>query len=100
MRVKEGKMAKFPAYYHWCFGPLAFQERRFISVGFQVIEYRGAFGYHGYFGRFPKLLALHEFLTQFCLEHPSPWITAGAQVLLSRGENNIQEIPPSSSPVA
>lgn len=38
MRAKEGKVAKFPAYYHWCFGPFRFQERRFSRVGFQVLE--------------------------------------------------------------
>ena len=98
LRAKEGKMAKFPAYYRWCFGPFAFQERRFSRVGFQVLEYRGTFGYHGYFQRYPRLLALHERLTQWCLRHPIPWFTSGAQVLLVKGESNVTGIPPIQAP--
>jgi SAM-dependent methyltransferase len=94
LRTKSGKMAKFPAYYHWCFGPFAFQERRFAKVGFQVVEYRGTFGYHGYFERHPRLLPLHERITQWSLRHPLPWFTSGAQVLLSKGGSSIQGIPP------
>jgi hypothetical protein len=94
LRVKSGRMAKFPAYYRWCFGPHGFQERRFARLGFQVLEYRGTFGYHGYFQRFPRLLTLHERLTQWSLRHPQPWFTSGAQVLLSKGDSSIDGIPP------
>jgi len=94
LRARSGKMAKFPAYYRWCFGPHPFQERRFARLGFQVLEYRGTFGYHGYFQRYPRLMALHERLTRWSLRHPLPWFTSGAQVLLSRGGSPIDGIPP------
>lgn len=92
-RSKEGSHGKFPAYYRWCFGPMAFQERRFMDLGFKVIEYRGTFGYHGYFERYPRLLALHEWLTRLSLKFPVPLFTSGAQVLLSKGEAAIACIP-------
>lgn len=92
-RVKEGKKGKFPAYYRWCFGPFNFQERRFARVGFKVVEYRGTFGYHGYLERYPRLLSMHEAITQWCLRRPLPWFTSRAQVLLSKGGNTIQGIP-------
>lgn len=86
VRAREGKIGKFPAHYRWCFGPLPFQFRRYARLGYVVLEYRGAYGYHGYLGRYPRLLRLHEAWVQFLLRHPVPWLTSGAQVLLSKGQ--------------
>jgi len=84
-RSRAGRVGKFPAYYRWCFGPLPMQFRRFGRLGYSVLEYRGAFGYHGYFDRLPRVQRIHEAWVQFLLRHPSPWMTSGAQVLLCKG---------------
>ncbi len=42
---------KFPAYYQWCRGPSRKQIQRFISLGYDVVEYRGFFGHSGYYNK-------------------------------------------------
>jgi SAM-dependent methyltransferase len=86
VRQREGNLRKFPAFYRWCLGPLKIQERRFKKLGFNVVEYRGCFGYQGYFTNFPKLLRLHQYITDFLVKNSVAWLTDGAQVLLVKGE--------------
>lgn len=43
-RHEPGNRGKFPAYYHWCYGPTAGQLKRFASVGFQVEHCVAYFG--------------------------------------------------------
>lgn len=91
IRQAAGKHAKFPAYYHWCYGPTSGQMRRFASVGFEVEEYQGYFGHSrgwtvgpGYYDRIPPLLYLHDRACRFLMRTPLPQLTCYAQVLLRR----------------
>lgn len=43
-RERSGVRGKFPAYYHWCFGPTRRQFHRFSSVGFTVERCVAYFG--------------------------------------------------------
>jgi SAM-dependent methyltransferase len=43
-REPSGKHAKFPAYYHWCYGPTAGQLKRFATAGFSVEHCVAYFG--------------------------------------------------------
>jgi SAM-dependent methyltransferase len=69
--------AKFPAYYHWCRGPLPSAIRRLERIGFEVVEYRGYFG-HSYYRRFPPLDRLHRWKTRLLEAHPLPMFTSYA----------------------
>lgn len=82
-RRKGGHHAKFPARYHWCWGPTGRQLARFRSVGFEVVSYEVGVG-HRYYDRFPGLSQLEEAKTRLLLDHPSPWLAAYALVVLRR----------------
>jgi SAM-dependent methyltransferase len=81
-RERSGKFAKFPAMYSWCRGPLASQIRSFESLGFAVEEYAGFFGHEPYYRRVPLVGACHRWLSYQLSQHPIPWLTSFAQVLL------------------
>ncbi|OAD23263.1 Methyltransferase type 11 [Candidatus Thiomargarita nelsonii] len=84
IRLKEGNKAKFPAYYSWCFGPLAHQIGRFEKLGYQVEEYWGFYGHDGYYGRLKLLLKLHQHTSNYLVKHPIPWLTDFAYVILRK----------------
>ena len=82
-RRSEGRHAKFPAEYHWCWGPTAPQLARYRSLGFQVLSYDVGIG-HGYYQRIPVVRALEAVKERVVLRHPSPWLAAFAIVVLRR----------------
>ena len=43
-RERSGKSGKFPAYYHWCYGPTAGQVQRLAGVGFGIERCVAYFG--------------------------------------------------------
>lgn len=75
--------AKFPAYYRWCRGPIKKQFQRFISLGYDVVEYRGFFG-HGYYSKIKFLDKLNSIKTNYHLKHPNPVFTSYACVVLRK----------------
>ena len=75
--------AKFPAYYRWCRGPTNKQIQRFISLGYDVVEYRGFFG-HPYYSKIKVLDKLNSNKTNFHLKHPNPVFTSYAYVVLRK----------------
>ncbi len=80
-RRRGGKHSKFPAYYRWCWGPTQQQLARYRSVGFDVVSYDAGIG-HGYYAKVPVLRGLERAKSRFLLEHPSPWLSAYALVVL------------------
>lgn len=50
VRVSEGRLGKFRAYYRWCEGPTRRQYRRYASLGFEVVEYVVLVGHQYYVG--------------------------------------------------
>jgi SAM-dependent methyltransferase len=78
--VKEGK---FPAYYRWCRGPTQAHIRRLEDLGYDVEEYAGFFG-HEYYEKIPVVRTLHHLATRFLVQHPMPWFTSVAFVMLRR----------------
>jgi SAM-dependent methyltransferase len=80
-RRRGGRHSKFPAYYRWCWGPTPQQLARYRSVGFDVVSYDGGVG-HAYYEKVPGLRALEQAKSRFLLEHPTPWLTAYALVVL------------------
>ena len=76
--------AKFPAYYHWCRGPLPSQIEKFRRIGYDVIEYRGFFGHRGYYQKMDILQKLHLLKTHYLLRHPHPLFTSYAYVVLKK----------------
>lgn len=75
--------AKFPAYYRWCRGPTNKQIGLFISLGYEVVEYRGFFG-HGYYNKIKVLDKLNWIKTNYHLKHPNPIFTSYAYVILKK----------------
>jgi SAM-dependent methyltransferase len=75
---------KFKAYYSWSRGPTARQQRRFESLGFELLEYRGFFGHNYYEKRLGLLHRLEQRKAAWLLKHPLPALTAFAFVVLRR----------------
>ena len=82
-RTKGGHNDKFPAYYRWCYGPVGWQIRRFLRLGYEVEIYKGFFG-HGYYNKIPGLKQLHDGMTSMLLHHPIPYFTTVAYLVLRR----------------
>jgi SAM-dependent methyltransferase len=82
-RLDDPKHQKFPAYYRWCTGPTRRAAKRFESVGFKVEGYNAAFG-HLYYQRIPVLNSVERAKTNFLLQHPVPFLTSFAVVILRK----------------
>jgi SAM-dependent methyltransferase len=82
-RRRNGNAAKFPAYYRWCFGPTQWNVRRFQSVGYDIDQYRGFFGYY-YYSKFGPLGKLHQKKTDWLLRNPYPLFTSLAYLVLTK----------------
>lgn len=76
--------AKFPAYYHWCRGPLKSQIQKFQCLQYEVIEYRGCFGHPRYYDKLKWLQYLHNLKTDILLKKPQPLLTSYACVILRK----------------
>lgn len=75
---------KFPAYYRWCRGPTRKQIQRFVSLGYEVVEYRGFFGHSGYYNKIKILQKIHNIKTNYLLRHPNPIFTSYAYIVLKK----------------
>lgn len=82
-REKTGNHGKFPALYKWCLGPVPHQLRRLEKVGYAIDEYVGFYG-HSYYVRFKPLHALHLKISDYLIQHPIPWITTYAYMVLRK----------------
>jgi 2-polyprenyl-3-methyl-5-hydroxy-6-metoxy-1,4-benzoquinol methylase len=80
----EYRYAKFPAYYHWCRGPIKSQIQRFQNLGYDVVEYVGYFGHDGYYQKMGILRKIHSLKTDYLLKKPNPYLTSYAYVLLKK----------------
>lgn len=83
MRHDEGPLAKFPAYYRWCEGPTDRQQRRYASVGFEVLHYVVLVG-HRYYERIPLLQRAADALSRRLVRHPRALFSTYAFVVLQR----------------
>lgn len=80
-RVSTGKSGKFPAFYHWCYGPTTRQIGRFATAGFAVDHCVAYFGESSHApGR--VLGALNDGWTQLMLRRPSYMFTSYAAYTL------------------
>lgn len=76
-REPSGTSGKFPAYYHWCYGPTRGQVKRFAAVGFTVEHCVAYFGEPTHTpGKL--LLKLNDAWTQAMLRRPSYHFTSYA----------------------
>jgi SAM-dependent methyltransferase len=82
-RLENPKLDKFPALYNWCAGPTQRTLKRYRSVGFEVVEWNGAYG-HNYYKRLPPLQAAEEAKSRFLLRHPIPFLTSFAATVLRK----------------
>jgi SAM-dependent methyltransferase len=80
------RLGKFHAYYSWCFGPIPSMLAMLNEIGYEIIEYKGFFG-STYYKRIPILCDLHRFYTNYLVNHPNPFLTSFAQVILRKPEN-------------
>jgi 2-polyprenyl-3-methyl-5-hydroxy-6-metoxy-1,4-benzoquinol methylase len=81
---KNPKSGKFPAHYSWCRGPSRAQIERFKKVGLSVEEFIGFFGTPCYFRKIKPLKMLDHWVSSFLLQHPQPFATSYAHVLLRK----------------
>jgi 2-polyprenyl-3-methyl-5-hydroxy-6-metoxy-1,4-benzoquinol methylase len=77
------KLGKFKAYYSWSRGPSRAMLRRFESLGYEVMEYRGYFG-HAYYARVPPLHWLESRKARWLLGHPVPELCSYGTVILKK----------------
>ena len=75
---------KFPAYYHWCRGPIPSQIRRLTGLGYEIVHYRGFFGHPRYYRHLKPLQMLHQMKTNRLLKKPNPYLTSYAYIVLRR----------------
>jgi SAM-dependent methyltransferase len=80
-RERSGNAGKFPAYYHWCFGPTRRQVDRFPAVGFAVERCVAYFGERSHApGRLLK--KVNSRWTEMMLRHPNYHFTSYAAYTL------------------
>lgn len=80
-REASGRAGKFPAYYHWCYGPTSRQIARLSSVGFTVEQCVAYFGESSHApGRI--LGALNQTWTRAMVRRPSYHFTSYATYVL------------------
>lgn len=75
---------KFAAYYRWCFGPLKSLSRRYENLGFEVLHYIGLFGHEQYYHRIPMLRKIDNILSDVLIQHPCPYLTSFAILVLQK----------------
>jgi 2-polyprenyl-3-methyl-5-hydroxy-6-metoxy-1,4-benzoquinol methylase len=80
-RQRSSRSAKFPAYYHWCYGPTKGQVKRLAKVGFDIEH---CVAYFGESSHAPgKLLQkLNDAWTELMLRRPNYHFTAYATYTL------------------
>jgi SAM-dependent methyltransferase len=76
-RQSTGTCGKFPAYYHWCYGPTSSQLRRLATVGFSVEHCVAYFGESSH-APGKVLEALNDAWTDVMLRRPSYLFTSYA----------------------
>jgi SAM-dependent methyltransferase len=76
-RESSGRCGKFPAYYHWCYGPTRSQVKRLAAVGFGVEHCVAYFGEPSHAPSAP-LERLNQAWTRFMLRRPSYLFTSYA----------------------
>ena len=74
---RRADRGKFPAYYHWCFGPTRRQLERFATVGFEVEHCVAYFGEPSHTPG-PILRGLNDAWTEWMLRRPSYHFTSYA----------------------
>lgn len=77
------KLGKFHAYYSWSRGPSPSMLKRFASLGFEVLEYRGYFG-HAYYSRLPLVHRLEAIKTRMLLAHPVPALCSYGMLIVRK----------------
>ena len=77
-RQRDGKHAKFPAFYSWCRGPVDSQIARLEALGYEIESYQGFFGHRDYYRKLPLIQKLHDSFVRWLIAHPMPWITSFA----------------------
>lgn len=80
------QLGKFPAYYNWCYGPTPAMLRMLNQIGYEIILYKGFFG-HTYYSRIPILRDLHKAYSRYLVNHPNPYLTSFAQIILRKPVN-------------
>jgi hypothetical protein len=80
-REPSGRSGKFPAYYHWCFGPTKRQVARYAGVGFEVERCVAYFGEDSH-APGALLKRLNRAWAQFMSSHPNYNFTSYATYVL------------------
>ncbi len=80
-RERSGRSGKFPAYYHWCYGPTRAQVQRLQSVGFGVERCVAYFGEDSHLPG-PVLGAINSAWTRLMLRRPNYHFTSYATYIL------------------
>jgi SAM-dependent methyltransferase len=80
-RESSGRSGKFPAHYHWCFGPTAAQVARFAEVGFDVEHCVAYFGENSH-APGPILGRLNDAWTRWMVRRPNFHFTTYATYVL------------------
>jgi SAM-dependent methyltransferase len=80
-RERSGTRGKFPAYYHWCFGPTGAQVKRFAGVGFEVERCVAYFGEDSH-APGPVLGAINRAWIRLMMRRPNYHLTTYATYVL------------------
>jgi hypothetical protein len=63
------------------------------EIGFETVEYRAFFG-STYYDRIPIIRSLHEAYSRSLAQHPNPYLTSFAQVILRKPEKGLVQRQP------
>lgn len=80
-----GKKKKFPAKYHWCYGPTPKMKRFLESFGYEILEFQTFYGTE-YLRRFPIVRWLGMMTSEWAAKRNSVRLCSSAQVLLKKIE--------------
>jgi hypothetical protein len=54
------------------------------AIGFEILEFNALIG-HTYYNRIPIIREFHQKYSDFLVQHPNPYLTSFAQVILKKG---------------
>jgi SAM-dependent methyltransferase len=84
----KDKKGKFTAYYSWSRGPCRRMQKRFESLGYEVLRYNGYYGHSYYQLRLPWLHLLEMRKAAWLAAHPIASLTSYAHIVLRKRDSS------------
>jgi SAM-dependent methyltransferase len=83
-RRNSSRHSKFKAYYSWCRGPSKLMQKKFLSIGYEIIEFVGYFGHFYYKKKLPIMHKLEMLKTDLLCKHKVSHLCSYGHVVLRK----------------